>query len=229
MSHRSVARNPAVTSKIMAAVKSKNSRPELALRRALHARGIRYRLHAADVMGRPDLVLRKYKIAIFVDGDLWHGNAWRSRGKPDLASLFPTRTEWWTSKIRANMARDRAVDAALTASGWHVIRIWESTIRLDAEVAGELIAAQIRGLKMTPNTYQPDSRILIDGPGAISDEHQYATTRRLVPHALGHITTPSLERSLRPVGRCTHHTGSGVQLGIPPCDVGASRGLRTGP
>jgi len=80
----------------MSSVRSKDTRPELVLRRAVHARGARYRLHAKDVLGRPDLVIRSRKLAVFVDGDLWHGNPeeWKRRGKPDLASMFPTRTEW---------------------------------------------------------------------------------------------------------------------------------------
>lgn len=69
-----IPRDPDVTSHIMRAVRSKNTKPEMVLRRAVHARGGRFRLHAADVPGRPDMVVRSRKIAIFVDGDLWHGN-----------------------------------------------------------------------------------------------------------------------------------------------------------
>ena len=66
--------DPAVTSLIMSRVRSKNTKPELALRRAVHARGGRYRLHPTDVPGRPDMVVRSRKVAVFVDGDRWHGN-----------------------------------------------------------------------------------------------------------------------------------------------------------
>ncbi|HUY09459.1 MAG TPA: very short patch repair endonuclease [Candidatus Dormibacteraeota bacterium] len=162
MSRSAVPRDPAVTSRIMASVHSKDSRPELALRKGLHALGVRYRLHAAEVMGRPDLVIRKYKIAIFVDGDMWHGNAWRLRGKPDLASLFPTRTEWWTNKIQTNMARDRTVNLALTEAGWRVVRIWESTILRSTADAAELIATEVASLKAASRAYPPGSLIHLD-------------------------------------------------------------------
>lgn len=124
-------RDPAVTSRMMAAVRNKDSKAELALRRALHARGVRYRLHAKDVMGRPDLVIRKYRLAIFIDGDFWHGNAWRLRGLRRLEDLFPTNTEFWAAKIRRNMARDAEVTEILEKAGWTVVRVWESDVQSD--------------------------------------------------------------------------------------------------
>jgi DNA mismatch endonuclease (patch repair protein) len=77
---------------MMARVRNKDSKAELALRRALHAAGVRYRLHAPDVTGRPDLVIRSRRLAVFVDGDLWHGNPEeiRRRGRDSLGDLFPT-------------------------------------------------------------------------------------------------------------------------------------------
>ena len=116
---------------------------ELALRRELHARGLRYRLHARDIIGRPDVVVRKYRIAVFVDGDFWHGNAWKLRGLPSLEALFPTRTEWWVSKIRRNIARDREVTDTLRESGWNVIRVWESEILDDPAAAAERVIDEI--------------------------------------------------------------------------------------
>jgi DNA mismatch endonuclease (patch repair protein) len=119
----------------MAAVKSKDSRAELALRSALHRKGFRYRLHPKDVFGRPDIVNRRLRVAIFVDGDLWHGNPdeWKRRGRASLADLFPNRTDWWVTKIERNIARDAEVTARLRAEGWLVIRAWESEIAADAE------------------------------------------------------------------------------------------------
>jgi DNA mismatch endonuclease (patch repair protein) len=115
---------------MMAAVRNKDSKAELALRKALHATGIRYRLHSRDVLGRPDIVIRKYRVAIFVDGDFWHGNAWRLRKLAALSELFPNRAGWWTAKIERNMERDREVTDGLEAGGWTVVRIWESDIAL---------------------------------------------------------------------------------------------------
>jgi DNA mismatch endonuclease, patch repair protein len=129
---------------MMARVRSKDSRAELALRRALHAQGLRYRLHAGDVLGRPDLVIRKDRIAVFVDGDFWHGNAWRLRGLPSLEALFPTRTEWWTNKIRRTMERDKEVTATLRSDGWVVLRIWESEVLEDPVSAAGRVMAVIR-------------------------------------------------------------------------------------
>lgn len=118
---------------MMARVRSKDSKAELALRRALHAAGVRYRLHAPDVAGRPDIVIRSRKLAVFVDGDLWHGNAEevRRRGRASLAELFPSRTEWWVAKIERTMARDREVTETLRAKGWTVVRLWEHDVLRD--------------------------------------------------------------------------------------------------
>lgn len=130
----------------MRSVRSKDTRPELLLRRAVHARGARFRLHAKDVLGRPDLVVRSRKLAVFVDGDLWHGNPdeWKRRGKPDLASMFPTRTEWWVTKIENNITRDRQVDLELEEQGWRVLRFWASDVIADPDRAAETVVAAIR-------------------------------------------------------------------------------------
>jgi DNA mismatch endonuclease (patch repair protein) len=140
-------RDPAVTSRIMQAVRSSDTKPELALRRALHARGGRYRLHAADVPGRPDLVVRRRRVAVFVDGDLWHGNPaeWRRRGRTDLADMFPTRTDWWVAKIERNVQRDRRVDEQLHEAGWTVVRLWASEVSADAAAAADRVMVALRG------------------------------------------------------------------------------------
>jgi len=124
-----------VTSRMMSRVRNKDSRAELALRRALHAAGLRYRLHAPDVLGRPDLVIRSRRLAVFVDGDLWHGNPdeVRRRGRGSLAELFPTRTEWWVAKIERTVRRDREVTDGLRSQGWRVVRLWEHDVLRDPE------------------------------------------------------------------------------------------------
>ncbi len=128
---------------MMARVRNKDSKAELALRRALHARGLRYRLHAKDVPGRPDLIIRSKKVAIFVDGDFWHGNEHLRRGLPSLAELFPTRTEWWVAKIERNMTRDREVEDLLRRDGWAVARAWESEVLKDPDATAVRILSQI--------------------------------------------------------------------------------------
>ena len=124
---------------MMAAVRGKDTKAELALRRALHRRGLRYRLHPSDVPGRPDIVIRSRRLAVFADGDMWHGNAWRLRGLSRLEDMFPTNTEFWTKKIRRNMERDREVTARLTKEGWTVVRIWESEILADPDAAARKV------------------------------------------------------------------------------------------
>lgn len=138
-------RDPAVTSRMMAAVKHKDSRAELALRRELHARGVRYRIHARDVLGCPDIVVRKRAVAVFVDGDFWHGNAHNRRGLERLEDLFPSNKEFWVPKIRRTMERDSEVTAELRATGWLVARLWEEDI-LDAPmVAADAVECLLRG------------------------------------------------------------------------------------
>ena len=131
----------------MSQVRSRDTRPELVLRRAVHARGGRFRLHGADVPGRPDLVVRSRKVAVFVDGDLWHGNPaeWQRRGRDSLAAMFPTRTSWWVSKIERNMARDREVNQKLTEQGWRVLRLWASDILVDPDQAADRVLTLLRG------------------------------------------------------------------------------------
>lgn len=134
-------RDPAVTSRMMAAVRNKDSKAELSLRRALHAAGLRYRLHAGNVLGRPDLVIRSRRLAVFVDGDMWHGNPEevQRRGRKNLADLFPSRTEWWVAKIQRNMERDREVTETLQREGWIVIRLWEHDILADPDAAARKV------------------------------------------------------------------------------------------
>jgi DNA mismatch endonuclease (patch repair protein) len=139
-------RDPAVTSRMMAAVKNRDSRAELSLRRALHARGLRYRLHARDIPGTPDIVIRSRKLAIFVDGDMWHGNpeVLRARHLERLEELFPTRTEWWVAKIQRNRQRDADVNALLSRQGWTVVRLWESEILKSVnEACNRLLAVMV--------------------------------------------------------------------------------------
>lgn len=132
-------RDPAVTSRIMAAVRNKDTKAEVLLRSRLWAMGLRYRKNAKDLPGRPDIVFPGPRVVVFVDGDFWHGNAWRLRGLPSLAALFPTRSDWWVAKIERNVARDRRVTAMLADLGWVVLRYWESRVLSDPDgVAREI-------------------------------------------------------------------------------------------
>jgi DNA mismatch endonuclease (patch repair protein) len=132
---------------MMSAVHGTDTKPELALRRALHSRGARYRLHPKDVLGCPDIVVRSRRVAVFVDGDVWHGNPeeWRRRGRASLADLFPTRTDWWVKKITRTVERDRAVDRDLGEAGWTVVRIWASDVLRDPDAAADRVMRRWRG------------------------------------------------------------------------------------
>ena len=110
---------PETRSKIMAAVKSKNTGPEMAIRRALHRRGFRYALHAADLPGKPDLVFRSRRKIVFVHGCFWHGHSC-SKGRPPK-----TRIGFWSAKINANRARDRKTARLLRQDSWSVMTVWQ--------------------------------------------------------------------------------------------------------
>lgn len=155
-------RDPAVTSRMMARVRSKDSKAELALRRALHAAGMRYRLHAKDVPGKPDLVVRSARLAVFVDGDVWHGNPdeARRRGRETLADLFPTRTDWWVAKIERTMRRDAEVNAELLAAGWTVVRLWEHDVLADPAAAASRVLDARRLREPAVRTADPERTTL---------------------------------------------------------------------
>lgn len=113
-----------VRRRTMQAVRSKNTTPERAVRRALRAMGIGYRLHRDDLPGKPDLVLSKHQTCIFVQGCFWHGHDCK-RGQ----RLPKTNAEYWRAKISRNMQRDAANAAALSKLGWRVLWIWECDLR----------------------------------------------------------------------------------------------------
>ncbi|MES2935366.1 MAG: very short patch repair endonuclease [Pseudomonadota bacterium] len=115
--------SPAIRSKIMRAIRSKDTEPEMLIRKALHARGMRFRLHVKHLPGSPDLVLPRYKTVIFVNGCFWHGHHCH------LSSTPKTRQEFWLGKISNNMNRDRLVHAQLLDAGWRLGVIWECAIK----------------------------------------------------------------------------------------------------
>lgn len=121
-------RDPETTSRIMSSIRSKDTSIEKAIRKRLWARGIRYRVQF-DIEGKPDIALPNLRIAIFCDGDFWHGNNWRIRGMKSLDEELAGYSDFWRKKIIRNVERDRAVDRSLVDKGWLVIRVWESEIK----------------------------------------------------------------------------------------------------
>ncbi|WP_074906646.1 very short patch repair endonuclease [Nitrosomonas communis] len=110
-------------SRNMAAIKGKNTKSEIWLRKRLHACGFRYRLNLKELPGKPDIVLPKYKAAIFVHGCFWHMHHCHQFRLP------ATRTEWWEKKLTLNQGRDLNAQAKLRNSGWRVLIIWECAIK----------------------------------------------------------------------------------------------------
>lgn len=138
-------RDPAVTSKIMAAVRSRDTRPELALRQELHRRGLRYRLRS-KLVGHPDIVFVKARIAVFVDGDFWHGYGWRERGFSSWEAQFEGHADpaRWRAKIGRNIERDREVNAQLAEQGWLVIRVLASQVKAQLQTCADEIETAAR-------------------------------------------------------------------------------------
>jgi DNA mismatch endonuclease (patch repair protein) len=132
----------------MAAVHSRDTKPELALRHALWRRGLRYRVRTA-IHGKPDIVFPRARVAVFVDGDFWHGNAWRIRGLPSFESQFEriANSQFWRDKLTANMARDAEVTASLTTEGWRVYRVFESRLAANLPEVVSEIEALVRDLR----------------------------------------------------------------------------------
>lgn len=110
-------------SRNMSRIRGKDTKPELLIRRGLHGRGFRYRLHSRKLPGKPDLVLRKYNAVVFVHGCFWHRH---------LCGLFKwpkRRSEFWTEKLNTNVRRDTAVADALSGTGWRILNIWECSLK----------------------------------------------------------------------------------------------------
>jgi DNA mismatch endonuclease, patch repair protein len=125
-------------SDIMSTVRSRDTRPEMVVRKRLHARGFRFRLHRSDLPGSPDLVLPRYRAAVFVHGCFWHRHPGCRR-----ATLPSTRSEWWQSKLSKNVERDKKAIARLRDMGWNVHVLWECEIRRDVEALVRALASRL--------------------------------------------------------------------------------------
>lgn len=124
-------RTAEVTHKIMSAIPSKNTEPELMLRKALWKENLRYRVNYRKLPGKPDIVFTRYHVAVFCDGDYWHGHNWAIRGLSSLEEELAGYSEFWRNKIVGNIERDTKNNRSLRDMGWTVIRLWESDIRAD--------------------------------------------------------------------------------------------------
>lgn len=139
-SRRGRRRSAGEISRNMSAIRSRDNRTELALRKLLHRKGLRYRLHVNGMPGRPDIVFPRSRVAVFVDGDYWHGRLFHDGGKQALLRYFRRyNRQYWIPKIMATVERDRRATELLEGSGWEVLRFWEGDVRLQLEAVANTI------------------------------------------------------------------------------------------
>ena len=134
-------------SEIMRSVRSKGTEPELLFRKALRAKSLRYKIAPPNLAGKPDLVLPDHGLAIFIDGDFWHGGQWRKRGLTALENQFESTAtkEYWVDKIRRNVFRDCTATDFLVSQGWTVLRFWGSDVLKDLDGCVDTCSKAIHG------------------------------------------------------------------------------------
>ncbi len=136
-------------SKIMSKVGQKSTAPEMKLRKALFARGYRYRINVKKLSGSPDIVLPKYKVAIFIHGCFWH------RHKGCKYSTMPkTRIEFWTKKFEANTKRDKRNVEKLIEDGWRVLDVWECAIKKKDEKSFRKVMDEVERWISLPESFK---------------------------------------------------------------------------
>ena len=123
----------------------KNTSIEVLFRKALWHRGVRYRKNCKDVLGTPDVAIKKYKLVIFCDGDFWHGRAYHG---------VKSHKKFWDEKIKRNRERDLEYTIRLRDEGWTVLRFWESDIRSDVETCVDKVVETIRWVKEKEYDYR---------------------------------------------------------------------------
>ena len=133
--------SPAKRSQMMSGIRGRDTGPEMRVRRLLHGRGYRFRLHCKDLQGSPDLVLPRHRTVVFVHGCFWHFHEGCR-----LAKVPGSRTDFWRTKLLGNRARDAVAIGALLAAGWRVLVVWECWLRAerDDDVVAAAIAAWMR-------------------------------------------------------------------------------------
>ena len=133
---------PEQRSRLMSKIRSRDTKPELMLRRALWALGYRYRKNVKSLPGSPDIAIKKYKVAVFVDGGFWHGYNWEEKN----SSIHRNR-EYWIPKIERNMQRDRQNTQALQEKGWTVFRFWEHKLKKEFHTCLEAVVDELERKK----------------------------------------------------------------------------------
>ena len=135
--------NPEQRKKCMRANKSTGTKPELVLAKAMWALGLRYRKNSGSIFGKPDFSFKKYKVAVFVDGEFWHGKDWEQK-KVEIKG----NREFWIAKIERNIQRDIEVTGRLKAEGWMVLRFWSNDVVEDTTSCAEKVKEIIRARRI---------------------------------------------------------------------------------
>lgn len=151
--------------KNMAAIRGKDTKPEMIVRKWLWSRGFRYRLNSPKLPGHPDLVMRKYRTCIFVNGCFWHGhhvtitnNQYPITENSECCKIPNTNREFWVTKIRRNQQRDVEEQRALAKMGWHCITVWECELKPSKR------EATLKSLAFTLNKIWLDDHFVIGKP-----------------------------------------------------------------
>lgn len=121
--------------KVMSKIRSRDTKPEVLLRKALWRRGIRYRKNVKDLPGKPDIAVAKHRLAVFVDGEYFHGKNWEDGGREKAES--GANASYWVPKIERNILRDENTEAELKGLGWRVMRFWSRDILKDPDKCAE--------------------------------------------------------------------------------------------
>lgn len=140
--------SPEKRSEMMAGIKGKDTRPEIMLRKASHRRGLRFRLHNKGLPERPDIVLPKYKVVIFVHGCFWHGHE-----DCKLFRLPKSREGFWKEKIEGNIARDKIKTGLLLEQGWRILVVWECSMKHRVSYINDLVGVVDKWIRESIESY----------------------------------------------------------------------------
>lgn len=154
----------------MSMIRSRDTKIEIRLRKALWHLGIRYRVNYPKLPGKPDIAITKYKIAIFCDGEFWHGKDWKAKKEK-----IHSNRDYWIPKIEKNITRDEMVDKELNALGWQVLRFWGTDIQKDLEACISDIQDTILAV-IIQNTESKDNNKITDETGG---EQRLSLTKTL--------------------------------------------------
>lgn len=162
-------RDPAATSYLMSRIRATTSKTEVALRSQLHRSGFRFRKHVRSILGSPDIVFPRERVAVFIDGDYWHARVLQERGISALKeSLKTANRAFWIAKLRRNVERDAEVTTGLQDVGWQVLRVWESDAKKNMEAVVRQIADAVTRRRRSLNLKRQRARDVMDHGAARS-------------------------------------------------------------